>query len=742
MLTFGLLFFLDLRPKLDQVDVPTFKDNGAEISFFDWDRWEERFDRDTTIATGIKNTKRDSFEYIACSVTVSGTFEQNFAFGAGLASGSGGGMFFTFCAVNIRYETKNVDSFVNNSAAVGGAIACLYSRIFMENAIFTYNRAYRWAGAIWFQGYERRNRLCPFFCESKACEFKKNVASDLGGAIVLTCAADSYFENVNFIENQCGITGGAFYLVESPAKFFNSDFLKNQAGDTNIRKLTANNFNINSKLAVRFRGRGGGAMAFISYTDYKEAGEGRMLYTQGCCFLLNKATYGYSFRADGTGAGHVILFEGFCLWHSFHDWMSGIEENNIAYANRYVENGTLEKNVYYASEETCTDVVSPEYEPVTSRATKFKFAKPSNKAGKSSGPTFMPSPTDFPDKATPITQLPLRTTRSAKVFPTTQVFPTFKRLTVHRTPTPTPLPSTPRSTPEATGLTPYPTPVPSPSPTLADTPMDTPLETPYMTPAKSPTRSPKPTPANTPETPSATRTPQPSPLQTVIPRSPARSPRKTPKQTIPPATTPPNTPRRTPKKTKKVLPTPSQSPRKGYYYSETETKVETVLVTLTTTDKATFTNALVKFHSKSTYSNSLTTIVEQMQTTIKTLTKTSTSTLVKAELGFNPDEEGSDLAIIIAAIFSGLLLVLVVSAFIWFFIGYTRSSSSSDSAVQMDEVHLLETPAPSAQTMADENPLWSTSVMGDNDDPFRNDFEEVHADGFFNERAETADSDN
>ena len=41
---------------------------------------------------------------------------------------------------------------------------------------------------------------------------------------------------------------------------------------------------------------------------------------------------------------------------------------------------------------------------------------------------------------------------------------------------------------------------------------------------------------------------------------------------------------------------------------------------------------------------------------------------------------------------------------------------------------------PDSTSAPNDNPLWTTSVMGDTDDPFRNDFEEEANEGFFNVR--------
>lgn len=745
LLVFGLLSYFEREPSISALDPPKFKpiDDREETDWLSDKFWEERFDQDHTIATGLKNTSRSKMEYILCSINVRATFESCWAFGTGPGTSAGGAMFFTFCQVNVHYKTKNVDSFVSNMAAVGGAISFLYSRCLMENAIFKHNRAYRWAGAVWFQGYERGSHLCAFYLQSKKCEFRNNTANDLGGALVLTQGFESYFEANDFVQNHCGINGGAMYIINTEAKFFNCDFLKNQAGQNEIRRLTASNFNLFYKTSIHFQARGGGALAFFSDGRFRGDNTTRLLYTQGCCFLSNKANNGYSFRPDGTGAGHVIMFDGYVHWQSFKDWMSGVEQNNIGYSNRMFDNpnATLIREAYYATEDSCDGVAMENYDPVTASATIYEFKKPKRSVNESTGPTRFPSPTTYIFDATPITHLPWKTTRSTKPYATTQRFKIFKRMTVHRTAPSTPCPSTVPATPEATGLTPYPTPKPSPPRTPATTPDVSPAPTPPETPENTHSPSPVRTPSRSPLTPHPTRTPKRSPT---VSRSPLPSrTRRIPKPTktpIPPRT-PSETPTRSPKRTKIITPMPTKSPRKGFYYSlvetnyQSETQTVTTIHTVKTTIKETFLNG------DSTLIQAETAVLKETTLNIKIMTYGQTYIEVKAELGFHTDDETGDFAIIVAAILSGFLLVLIVALFIWFFIGYSRSSSSSDSVVEMDEEHLLHVPANQQQPLTNENPLWTTSVMGDNDDPFRNDFEEVHAEGFFNDRAEVVSSD-
>jgi len=134
-------------------------------------------------------------------------------------------------------------------------------------------------------------------------------------------------------------------------------------------------------------------------------------------------------------------------------------------------------------------------------------------------------------------------------------------------------------------------------------------------------------------------------------------------------------------------------------------------------------------------------IVDSTVITTETIVPSDIEIAAAAEGGNAGEEEGGNLVVVVAAVVSGIILIVIIALLVWFFVGYSKSSSSSDSVVEMDEETVLHVPDSTSAPITNDNPLWTTSVMGDTDDPFRNDFEEVAAEGFFNERAETVDSD-
>ena len=77
-------------------------------------------------------------------------------------------------------------------------------------------------------------------------------------------------------------------------------------------------------------------------------------------------------------------------------------------------------------------------------------------------------------------------------------------------------------------------------------------------------------------------------------------------------------------------------------------------------------------------------------------------------------------------------MIIIIALLVWFLLGRNKSESSSDSCVEMAEETVLQVPDSTSAPVTNDNPLWTTSVMGDTDDPFRNDFEEDVDEGFFN----------
>lgn len=192
-------------------------------------------------------------------------------------------------------------------------------------------------------------------------------------------------------------------------------------------------------------------------------------------------------------------------------------------------------------------------------------------------------------------------------------------------------------------------------------------------------------------------------------------------------------------------PTPAQSPlptasRKP---GQKPSKIVTTFVTGAVTETIIYTTSYTKISTENdgtgTWIQTATEIATSAQTTIWTYIVGESEVFGIGEGEVIPVKNNK--SIIIAAVVSALVAIAIIALLVWFFVGYSKSSSSSDSVVEMDEETVLHVPDSTSAPITNDNPLWTTSVMGDTDDPFRNDFEEVAAQGFFNERAETVDSD-
>ena len=484
-----------ISPALGMEAKPSFREINEEEEFWDL---EGRVGRDTQFETDVKNTKRDMYEFFACSLHItSAVFHNNYGFGAGLGPGNGGAILVSFCTVMLDYEHKNIDSFYNNKAAIGGAICCLFSNVYIKNARFTENVAFKFGGSIYFQGYEEIFRIAVLNLQCLNTDFSSNVAHDLGGAVLVTNTLSSYFEQCTFNRNKAGITGGAFYFLNSQGKYFDCSFIENEAGNREIRTLRSSDgrLEINSKISVHFRGLGGGAITFISSDIYMGKRKNRILYTQSCCFLGNRAHNGFTFSKDGNAA-HVILFEGVCAWYSYEDYLGGDPKSAVGHVSKEWES-VLYKAQYKETLYACDDYDTDNYVPISDPGINISFAKPKNPG--QFGTVNIPEPTFF-NYQPPPTDRKIIVNPSEweySVYPTTHKYPSFKERTVQMTP-----PPTKDGTPDPTILYPKRTPKrtrsASPKRTPKMTPAITPVMTPPMTPAKSPIRTPERTPINSP----------------------------------------------------------------------------------------------------------------------------------------------------------------------------------------------------------------------------------------------------
>ncbi|EAX95634.1 polymorphic outer membrane protein, putative [Trichomonas vaginalis G3] len=442
--------------------------------------------------------------FYKCEITITGRtkFLNNFAFGAGVTSGSGG-------AINILESIFQAHSdspdyqiiFESNKASVGGAICSVSSAMLLYNSTFTSNMAYKNGGAIYFQS--EFNPTDGSYLSPKITliggwlEFRQNIASEVGGAIAISYAVEVYIELSKFYSNKCSFTGGAISSANCDSlKLFRSWFAYNVVdastpeyrlttdtktklrGET-MSKDYPNKVNSNHEL-----GRGGGAIYF--YSDSRKGStptgaktyEMRSLRSYHTCFYKDSATTTGS--SLGGGAGNEVLLDGYLEYVTYDDYMYGavpeVERDeaiskvkrplkgNCSVNSLQMRNTTREP--WGVCEVITTDLPGIGDAPSVYNETNISYIVGTPTVnGTAAG---VPSPTKFVYDATPITKVPGPTTekryptaqtqlgpslKSGKIFPGSYSVPLFYPNFTITIPKPTPhetAASTPHSTPRHT----------------------------------------------------------------------------------------------------------------------------------------------------------------------------------------------------------------------------------------------------------------------------------------------------
>ncbi|EAX86217.1 hypothetical protein TVAG_553930 [Trichomonas vaginalis G3] len=84
----------------------------------------------------------------------------------------------------------------------------------------------------------------------------------------------------------------------------------------------------------------------------------------------------------------------------------------------------------------------------------------------------------------------------------------------------------------------------------------------------------------------------------------------------------------------------------------------------------------------------------------------------------------------IIGVVAGIALIVVAALIVWFVIRKKKQDDESSSLVEMVEETAGIVPS-TTTTVTTDNPLWTISVVGDNDDPFKQDFDENGIEGYF-----------
>lgn len=663
---------------LQKEDTPVFVTGiDTKLSPFA-DRYNQNIDITQGTAQGFR-----VHSYFKCSVTIKKSeFNQNYAFGAGRSSGSGGALHVCQCVLDIQKDGAEICTFTNNEAAVGGAICSVSSAVLATGAKLEGNRAYKYGGAIYFQGSFQKGDQNPYLNPQVKMygidlKFISNKAHELGGAVAISFAVEIYFEGSYFLQNKCGFGGGAISSANcDDLKLYQCKFAYNvvdasgadtkQASTKWYDKVNTNNpadNNFANKMATHFKGRGGGAICFVSDSkkgllpsSLSETKQHRFIRSIQCCFYKDTATTtGQTF---GQGAGHEILLEGFSKLISYKDYISGYNNENYylgqvsQYISRVVRgwdaNATAWQVESFTPEDSYDACKNDKFSETAAdpkpnegnytNETTSDFANTSFTTNMHTGN--VPEPTTFTYLATPITRLPRATTSSQK-------------------------PYTP------------------PSFNIDDSSFWT----------------------SHPINENFTNRPELPPIGTTVP----------PRTEFPPQTKPP--PPRSPNPTgfKPIVIPPGQST------SKTNSKVPSYIPVVTN----------IKSGGEYFDGSTWVTVIKDGEYTSYSLTYTDSEIFIPFKLDEGgPKKKPFPLALVIGIV-AGLLALIIIAILIVILTKKRKEDSNSTSAVEMNEETVMQVPDSSSAPVTNDNPLWTTSVMGDTDDPFKNDFEEDAGEGFF-----------
>ncbi|KAI5511996.1 bifunctional inhibitor/lipid-transfer protein/seed storage 2s albumin superfamily protein family [Trichomonas vaginalis G3] len=439
-------------------------------------------------------------------------FSNNYAFGTGVAAGSGGAIFISYSTLTST-GTSQI-TFYQNEAGLGGAFCALASPVLLNNIYFNDNKAYKFGGALYYQGALKQGAAdldSAHVLILKEVIFRNNDGVEYGGAICFSSAADAYFDGCTIESNTASFAGAGLYSFNSDVvKIFNTKFISNKLSPKKFRQSDGtvpkinNNFVLDlNKYNPRFRSRGGGAICFVS--DNKKgilpsmqttSNKKRFINTMKCCFKSNTAgSYATSF---GGGPGHDVVLDGFVHYISMEDAIQGYTETNknlfISHTCKSWNTDTatsLELSLFgmnqkYQMETICS--ITTDSRSSTDAESSVKFT---TGVRNGDGTSRVSSPTPYSYPRTPITRLPHATTKStSRMPPSKRIDFTLKTLSVKQTYPATPyktVHSTPHSTAHKTPFsTAHKTPHKTPFSTVHSTPHSTAHKTPFSTAHKTP----------------------------------------------------------------------------------------------------------------------------------------------------------------------------------------------------------------------------------------------------------------
>ena len=151
---------VDMEAFLAMEDKPFFQELPTDDEEFDL---EGKVGVDVEIASAQASAKRVNQYYMSSVKIKDGlTFSKCYAFGAGPATGSGGAIFLSYSS--LTSSNGGIITFTQNIASVGGAICTLASPVYLNPPPkFEENVAYKYGGAIYFQGVFEKKKKIPIF---------------------------------------------------------------------------------------------------------------------------------------------------------------------------------------------------------------------------------------------------------------------------------------------------------------------------------------------------------------------------------------------------------------------------------------------------------------------------------------------------------------------------------------------------------------------------------------------------
>lgn len=589
----------------------------------------------------------------------------NNAFGRTDSEQYGGAFYLT----NSRLEVGESE-LKGQSARSGGVFALISCQAYIYETEFILNNVYRYGGDIFSSGEIGVDGSWIAF---KDCTFEQSSAQDVGGSLAIQLLDDLYIQDCNFTSCRAGHAASSVYVSHTDAKFFNTIIYKSNV--QNIRDYAAGDKYEIGTNDNQFTGplvRGAGSLVF-----YSGAKKSTALVTQECSFINNSINVKTNMgKVDGSQQyGIDVTLIGQVSYISISD----------SFSSDYTQYGEIRlgrlsvgrKEIVVSKSSIGTksrDSMSPKYTELD-ETEDVEILPHLNFFSSSIVPGNDPNPEVNEQKfATPKTDDITMMTQSVVVVPTN--LPN--------------LPLPPTHFPFATTRShKYPM-------------MQTFIVTRHKTLSMMATPSVTATPGYTPfPTPSASPSPSSSPSSSL---SPSDSPTASQSWNIQfPTPTPHPTLTATASRSVSATPSPSKSASRS------------ISATLS---KSPYPTRPIASPSASP------SIVTVSATRSRIPTPTEMEESEKAEQGIIPGISNSVFYIILGGI-GAVLLIIAVGVFLICFVFRSPADSSSASSIEMVEETILNYPETMASMITQDNPLWTTSVIGTDDDPFRNDFEET-----------------